>query len=73
MPKVSSLHEFATFPDLPAVTWACLESSVKLTTWLGGSIESVNHLWTANQCSPHISTSYILYDTKFWREKYLAK
>ena len=59
MSKVSSPHGFATFPDLPVVTWACLESSVKLTTWLGGSIESVNHLWAANQYSSHISTSYI--------------
>ena len=59
MSKVSGPHGFATFPNLPAVTWACLESSVKLPTWLGGSIESVNHLWTANQYSPHISTSYI--------------
>ena len=59
MSKVSGPHGFATFPDLSAVTWACLESSVKLPTWLGGSIESVNHLWTANQYSPHISTNYI--------------
>ena len=44
MSKVSGPHGFATFPHLPAVTWACLESSVKLTTWLGGSRESVNHL-----------------------------
>ena len=59
MSKVSGPHVFATFPNLPAVTWAYLESLVKLLTWLGGSIESVNHLWTANQYSPHISTSYI--------------
>ena len=43
-----------TFPDLPVMTWACLVSSVRLTTWLGDSIESVNHLLTANQYNPHI-------------------
>ena len=48
MSKVSGPHGFATFSHLPVVTWACLESLVKLTTWLGGSIESVNHLWIAN-------------------------
>ena len=48
MSKVGSKQGFATIPDLPALTWACLESSVKLTTWLAGSIEDVNHLWTAN-------------------------
>ena len=58
------------FPDPSVMTWACLESSVKLTTWLEGSIESVNHLWAANHniilYSSHISTSYVyskLYST----------
>ena len=61
MSKVSGPHGFTTFPHLPTVTWACLESSMKLTTWLGagGSIESVNYLWTANIYSPHISNGYI--------------
>ena len=35
MSKVSGPHGFATIPDLPTLTQACLESSVKLTTWLG--------------------------------------
>ena len=30
MSKVSGPHRFGTFPDLPALTWACLESSLKL-------------------------------------------
>ena len=55
MPKVSGPNGFPTFPHLPAVTWACLESSVKLTTCLEGSIESANHFWTASIYSPHIS------------------
>ena len=60
MSKVSGPHGFATFPHLPAVTWACLDSSVKLTIWLGGSsIENVNHPWTANIYSPLISNSHI--------------
>ena len=35
MSKVSDPHGFATFSNLPALTWPCLKSSVKLTTWLG--------------------------------------
>ena len=34
-------------------------SEANCSTWLGGSIESVNHLWTANIYSPHISNGYI--------------
>ena len=44
MSKVGGPQGFTTIPDLPALTWTCLESLVKLTTWLVGSIESVNHL-----------------------------
>ena len=47
MSKVGCPQGFGTIPNLPDLTWAYLESSVKLTTWLGGS-ESVNHLWTTN-------------------------
>ena len=47
MSKVSGPHGFATFPDLP--TLISLFGKFSEANYLaGGSIESVNHLWTAN-------------------------
>jgi len=54
MSKLSGRRVLATFANLPAFDLACLESSVKLTTWLGDSVESVNHLWAANHATVNI-------------------
>ena len=63
--KVGSPQGFTPIPNLPALTWACLESSLKLNTWLEGSIESVNHLWSVNHNIIYGPHSYKYYITAY--------